>query len=335
MVHDDYEGALAAASDEPLADQPRGKDMLYSSGTTGRPKGVKAPLPDSQVHEAGDPLLPVFGPLYGFEAAMVYLSPAPLYHAAPLRFCGMVHQVGGTVVVMPRFDAAAALAAIEEYRVTDTQMVPTMFVRMLKLPEEERLAHDLSSMRVAVHAAAPCPVEVKRWSTTGDVGDVGDVGFLFLTDRLSFTIISGGVNIYPQEIEDALTLHPAVYDLAVIGIPDDDMGQQVKAVGEAYAADPLVYHGPLQRGSLVGIAEAVDDIAAGGGLGDLPTLWIHGDEDALAPLDETRPAFDVVGGTALESVVYPGARHEIFNETNKEEVLDDVVGFLHRSPDTA
>ncbi|SHJ98102.1 fatty-acyl-CoA synthase [Pseudonocardia thermophila] len=319
--HDDYEAALAAASPEPLPEQPRGRDMLYSSGTTGRPKGVKAPLPGVSVTEGGDLLLSLFGPLYGFAADTVYLSPAPLYHAAPLRFGGMIHQVGGTVVVMPRFDAAAALAAIERYRVTHSQWVPTMFVRMLKLPDEVRTAHDLSSHRVAVHAAAPCPVEVKQrmidwwgpilheyyaatesigltvidsptwqqkpgsvgrsllgvlhvcgddgqelppgevglvyferdqfpfayhndpektaaaahpdhptWATTGDVGYVDEDGFLFLTDRQSFMIISGGVNLYPQEIENALALHPAVLDLAVIGIPDPDMGEQVKAV---------------------------------------------------------------------------------------------------------
>ena len=327
--HVDYETALAAASGERPADQPRGQDMLYSSGTTGRPKGVRAPLSGAQVNEAPDPLLAVFGPRYHFSQDMVYLSPAPLYHAAPLRFGAMTHSVGGTVVVMPRFDAAAALEAIQTYRVTHGQWVPTMFVRMLKLPEEQRLSYDLTSQRVAIHAAAPCPTEVKQqmidwwgpivheyygstealgltlidsptwlarpgsvgraalgtvrvcgedgaelprgrtgliyferetlpfayhkdpgktreaqhprhpsWGTTGDVGHLDEDGFLYLTDRRAFVIISGGVNIYPQEIEDALTLHPAVDDVAVIGVPDDEMGQQVRAVVKAAAGVP-------------------------------------------------------------------------------------------------
>ncbi|GAY08343.1 acyl-CoA synthetase [Pseudonocardia sp. N23] len=323
--HDDYEAALAAASTDPIpGNPPRGKDMLYSSGTTGRPKGVKPPLPDTAVDEAHDPLLAVFGPVYGFDADTVYLSPAPLHHAAPLRFGAMVHSVGGTVVVMPRFDAQASLAAIERYRATHSQWVPTMFVRMLKLPDDVRARADVSSLQVAVHAAAPCPVEVKQrmidwwgpvlheyygstealgvtmidshewlahpgsvgrsrlgivrvcddagdevpvgdtglvyferdvlpfayhkdsaktaeaqnpahptWGTNGDIGHVDDEGYLYLTDRRAFTIISGGVNVYPQEIEDALALHPAVLDVAVIGVPDDDLGESVTAVVRA------------------------------------------------------------------------------------------------------
>jgi fatty-acyl-CoA synthase len=259
--------------------------------------------------------------MYSFDQSTVYYSPAPMYHAAPLRFTGFVLALGGTVVLAKQFDAEAALAAIERYRVTHSQWVPTMFVRMLKLPEEVRTRYDLSSLRVAVHAAAPCPVEVKHammawwgpiiheyssstegggitfitpsqwlerpgsvgkaglgiirvcsdsgevlpagsvgtiyferdivafqyhndpektasaqhpehenWSTAGDVGYVDDDGFLYLTDRKAFTIISGGVNIYPQEIEDCLTLHPKVLDVAVIGLPDPEMGEQVCAV---------------------------------------------------------------------------------------------------------
>ncbi|GEL21614.1 putative acyl-CoA ligase [Pseudonocardia sulfidoxydans NBRC 16205] len=323
--HDDYEAALAAASAEPVpGNPPRGKDMLYSSGTTGRPKGVKPPLSDKGIDDGPDPLLGVFGPVYGFDADTVYLSPAPLYHAAPLRFGAMVHAVGGTVVVMPRFDAETALAAIGRFRATHSQWVPTMFVRMLKLPDEVRARHDVSSLTVAVHAAAPCPVEVKHrmidwwgpvlheyygstealgvtmidshewlahpgsvgrsrlgvvrvcddagdevpvgdtglvyferevlpfsyhkdtgktaeaqnpkhpnWGTNGDIGHVDADGYLYLTDRRAFTIISGGVNVYPQEIEDALALHPAVLDVAVIGVPDDDLGERVTAVVRA------------------------------------------------------------------------------------------------------
>jgi len=320
----DFEAALAAASPVPFEHQPAGLDMLYSSGTTGRPKGVRVPLPDRQVTEPGDMLVAVFGQIYGFGPETVYLSPAPLYHAAPLRFGGIVHATGGTVVIMPRFEPEQALADIERFRVTHSQWVPTMFVRMLKLPEEVRARYDVSSMRVAIHAAAPCPVEVKRrmiewwgpilqeyyaateaagvtlisseewlerpgsvgraglgilhvcdeasedqeelpvgevglvyferdempfaynndpqktreaqhphhdnWATTGDIGRLDEDGYLYLTDRRAFMIISGGANIYPQEVENALTLHPKVLDVAVIGIPDDDMGEQVKAV---------------------------------------------------------------------------------------------------------
>ncbi|WP_280474850.1 acyl-CoA synthetase, partial [Nocardia asiatica] len=320
-----YEDARAAASPEPLPDQPRGADMLYSSGTTGRPKGIKQPLPDRQVGDApGDTYTAIFGPLYGFDSETVYLSPAPLYHAAPLRFGGVVHALGGTLVVMEKFDAEQALAAIERYRVTHSQWVPTMFVRMLKLDEAVRARYDVSSLRVAVHAAAPCPVDVKRamidwwgpilheyyasteangatfidsdqwlrkpgsvgkaglgtirvcgddgaelpvgeigtvyferdevpfayhndpaktaeavhpghptWTTTGDIGYVDEEGYLFLTDRKAFMIISGGVNIYPQEVEDALALHPKVLDVAVIGVPDAEMGESVMAVVQA------------------------------------------------------------------------------------------------------
>ena len=328
---DDYGSALARSSPEPPRDQPHGADLLYSSGTTGRPKGVRVELPDRQVDEPGDLLTPVLEGLYGFGPGMVYLSPAPVYHAAPLRFAAAVHKVGGTVVVMEKFEPEAALRAIERFGVTHSQWVPTMFVRMLKLDDQVRAGFDLSTHRVAIHAAAPCPVPVKRamidwwgpvlyeyyastegigmtfidsrewlqkpgsvgraalgairicgdggeelppgrtgtvyferedevafeylgdpdktrsarhprhpsWFTTDDVGHVDEDGYLFLTDRKSFMIISGGVNIYPQEVEDVLALHPALVDVAVIGVPDEEMGEVVRAVVQpAAGADP-------------------------------------------------------------------------------------------------
>ena len=321
--YSDLDAAAAAQSDVPFADQPRGADMLYSSGTTGRPKGIKPALPNRQVDEPGDTMTAMNASVWGVTADTVYLSPAPLYHAAPLRTCAAVQALGGTVVVMDRFDAEKALGYIEHYRVTYTQWVPTMFVRMLNLPEVVRTAYDVSSLQVAIHAAAPCPVEVKRqmiewwgpilseyysstelngmtlvdteewlrepgtvgrailgvphicgekgeelsagqigtiyferetlpfeyhnapeksaaaqhldhpnWTTTGDVGYLDEDGFLFLTDRGSFMIISGGVNIYPQEIENLLVEHPKVLDAGVIGLPDPEMGEIVTAVIE-------------------------------------------------------------------------------------------------------
>ncbi|KQY57245.1 MULTISPECIES: acyl-CoA synthetase [unclassified Nocardioides] len=319
--HDSFEDALAKVSAEPLADQRRGADMLYSSGTTGQPKGVKPPLPEHLVSEPGDPFAGVFGPMYGFGPDTVYYSPAPGYHAAPLRFGGIVHYFGGTLVLGKKFDAVRSLEAVEKYGVTHSQWVPTMFVRMLKLDPDVRASYDVSTLACAIHAAAPCPVDVKQqmidwwgpvlheyyggtegngltlinseqwlerpgsvgkaglgtlricgedgevldagrvgsvyferdtmpfayhndpdktrasqhpdhetWTTIGDIGYVDEDGYLFLTDRKAFMIISGGVNIYPQEVEDCLALHPKVLDLAVFGIPDDEMGEQVKAV---------------------------------------------------------------------------------------------------------
>ncbi|SNR60722.1 fatty-acyl-CoA synthase [Haloechinothrix alba] len=318
--HRDYGTALAEAGPR-LTHEPRGATMLYSSGTTGEPKGIKTALPDASVSDPGEPITHLLQRMYELTAADVYLSPAPIYHAAPLNWCGALHALGATVVMMKRFDAEGALRAIEHFGITVTQVVPTMFVRMLKLPEKTREAYDMSSLRVAVHAAAPCPTDVKRamidwwgpilheyygstegngitfidteqwlrkpgsvgraalgtaricdddgaelgagevglvyferdhlpfeyhndpektkiaqhpqhptWTTVGDVGYLDEDGFLYLTDRKSFMIISGGVNIYPQEIESVLTLHPAVDDVAVIGVPDTDMGEQVKAV---------------------------------------------------------------------------------------------------------
>ncbi|MFD1811456.1 acyl-CoA synthetase [Rhodococcus gannanensis] len=321
--YDSYADAVGSVSAEPLPTQPRGADMVYSSGTTGRPKGIKSPLPDRQIHESpGDPLTAIVETYYGFGPDTVYLSPAPIYHAAPLRYSAATQSLGGTVVMMGRFDAGDALAAIEKYRVTHSQWVPTHFVRMLKLPEAERNRYDLSSLRVAVHAAAPCPVEVKQamldwwgdilfeyyscsenngstlidsaewrrkpgsvgrdgvqgiahvcgddgrelgpgevgllyferddwsfeyhndpdktaaarhpahptWTTVGDVGYIDEDRYLYLTDRATFMIISGGVNIYPQQIENCLAVHPLIWDVAVIGVADAEMGQSVQAV---------------------------------------------------------------------------------------------------------
>jgi long-chain acyl-CoA synthetase len=315
-----YEDTIAAASAEPFADQPSGATMLYSSGTTGRPKGVRPPLPDRQVTEPGEALAGLASMFFGANEDSVYLSPGPIYHAAPLRWSGSLQVLGATVVMTKRFDAEQTLQAIAEHGVTHAQFVPTMFVRMLQLPQETRDSYDVSSLRIAIHAAAPCPVEVKQkmidwwgpvlfeyyagtegngmtaidsatwltkpgtvgrpilggvricdddgtelpagqaggvyfeaeeipfayhndpaktlasqhpehpnWTTLGDIGYLDEDGFLFLTDRKAFTIISGGVNIYPQETENVLALHPAVYDVAVIGLPDPEMGESVAA----------------------------------------------------------------------------------------------------------
>lgn len=316
-----HDEVLAAGSPVRPAHEPRGGDMLYSSGTTGRPKGVRPPLPQREVSEPGDAMIAMFGGPFGFSSETVYLSPAPLYHAAPLRTCAAVQGLGGTVVVMDKFDPECALALIEQYKVTASQWVPTMFVRMLKLDPAVRQRYDLRSMQVAIHAAAPCPPEVKEqmiewwgpivheyysstevngitvigpqewlrkrgsvgrpilgkihicdelgaelpvgqdglvyferdvlpfqyhldpektratqhpkhptWTAVGDIGHVDEEGYLYLTDRKAFMIISGGVNIYPQEVENTLALHPAISDVAVIGVPDAEMGEQVKAV---------------------------------------------------------------------------------------------------------
>lgn len=312
---------LSSASPVRPAHEPRGGDMLYSSGTTGRPKGVRAPLPNREVSEPGDAMVAMFSGSFGFSAETVYLSPAPLYHAAPLRTCATVQALGGTAVIMDKFDAETALANIEAFKITASQWVPTMFVRMLKLDPEVRARYKISSMEVAIHSAAPCPPEVKQqmmawwgpivyeyysstevngitvispqewpgkrgsvgrpilgklhicdeqgdelpagqdgliyferdvlpfeyhldpektcstlhpqhstWTAVGDIGHVDSDGFLFLTDRKAFMIISGGVNIYPQEVENVLALHPSIADVAVIGVPDPEMGEQVKAV---------------------------------------------------------------------------------------------------------
>jgi len=323
-----YEALVEQQGSASLLDESMGATMSYTSGTTGRPKGVLRPLQDGPAalqwpgwHETGG--------LYGFDASTVYLSPAPFYHAAPMRFARATHMAGGTLVFMEKFDAELSLQLIERYRVTHSQWVPTMFVRMLKLDDAVRSRYDLSSQRVAIHAAAPCPVDVKRrmidwwgpiideyygssdgngitsiscqewldhpgsvgrarpeqvkicaedgteqppgvpgliylvgygplpqylndpvktkaarhaqhdnWITGGDVGYIGEDGFLYLTDRKAFTIISGGVNIYPQAIEDALIEHPLVGDAAVFGVPNDEMGEEVKALVELTTGTP-------------------------------------------------------------------------------------------------
>lgn len=311
---------------EPLADgQPAtlpeasttGQDLLYSSGTTGQPKGIKLPLPGREIDEISPAGVATMH-LYRWSPEVTYLSPAPLYHAAPLRFNLLNMIVGGTSIVLRNFDPELALEALQRHRCNRSQWVPTMFVRMLKLPPEVRARYDTSSMELALHAAAPCPVATKRamldwwgpviheyyagsenngmctitpqewlahpgsvgkplygevhildddgnelppgetgtvyfgggnpfeylndpektkqaydyrgWSTLGDVGHVDEEGYLYLTDRKAYMIISGGVNIYPQEVENLLVMHPEVADCAVFGVPDEDMGEQVKAV---------------------------------------------------------------------------------------------------------
>ena len=312
-----FESAIGAYPNNNLADEWRGDSMLYSSGTTGRPKGVKRPLLDEKIYE----ISPGLPEIFQIAEDTVYLSPAPLYHAAPFSFTMGTLSAGGTVVMMEAFDPVDALRFIEQYKVTHSQWVPTMFLRMLKLDDADRMGWDLSTHRIAIHAAAPCPVEVKHkmidwwghnileyyggsetnghtiisseewlthpgsvgraafgilhicdeaglevpayehgtiyfeqevmpfeyhnapdktrnaqhptyanWSTLGDVGYVDDEGYLYLTDRKAYMIISGGVNIYPQEIEDALVVHPKVTDVAVFGVPNTDMGEEVKAV---------------------------------------------------------------------------------------------------------
>lgn len=160
----DLDAALAAQPASPIADQRAGMVMLYSSGTTGRPKGIRPAPPADPAIDAPNPLLALamMGARMPADGSMVYLSPAPLYHAAPIGWCSTVHRLGGTIVCMEKFEPEAALAAIERYRVTDSQWVPTHFVRMLKLPDEIRTRYDLSSHQRALHAAAPCPVPVKQ-----------------------------------------------------------------------------------------------------------------------------------------------------------------------------
>lgn len=312
-----WETACASRPVTPIADESPGADMLYSSGTTGRPKGVKGPLPEGPVEQTNG-LTEMGKTLYAMNADTVFYSPAPLYHAAPLRWCMAVQKLGGTVIISEKFDPQAALALMDQYRVTHAQWVPTHFVRLLNLPQAVRASYDCSALVGVFHAAAPCPVSVKQamidwwgpviheyysgtecpgitaisasewlqkkgsvgraligtvkicddngdevaageqggvyfangpvfeyhhdpektrksrnqhgWATLGDVGYVDADGYLFLTDRKDFMIISGGVNIYPQEIENCLIEHPQVLDVAVLGLPDAEMGEQAVAV---------------------------------------------------------------------------------------------------------
>lgn len=314
----DFAEATARFPDTPIADEWLGTPMLYSSGTTGRPKGIIRPLPENPPSQPL-PLFHFLNNLWQCKEGMRYLSPAPLYHAAPQANVALTVRNGGTVVIMEQFDPEQCLALIEQHRITHIQLVPTMFSRMLKLPEAVRKRYDLGSLTIAVHAAAPCPVPVKEqmiewwgpivheyygateglgftacnsaewlahkgtvgkvllgdlhvldearqpvakgqpgelWfktatpfeyfndpertqasrsadgsmTTVGDVGYLDDDGFLYLTDRSTFMIISGGVNLYPQECENLLITHPQVLDAAVFGVPNEDLGEEVKAV---------------------------------------------------------------------------------------------------------
>jgi len=313
-----WEDEVAGQPSTRIGDEVAGGEMLYSSGTTGRPKGIRPELPADGDITAMPMTTLVAKSRFGVDEASVYLCPAPLYHAAPLRWSMGVQHLGGTVVLMDKFDPELALAAIDAHGVTHSQWVPTHFIRMLKLPEDVRARYDVSTLKLAIHASAPCPVPVKRtmidwfgpilieyyagtegngmtiinseewlrkpgsvgkanfcvvhicddegnelppgevgniyfqgdhpfeyhndpektataydargWTTLGDVGRLDEDGYLFLTDRKSFMIISGGVNIYPQEIENLLIQHPRVADAAVIGAPCAEMGERVVAV---------------------------------------------------------------------------------------------------------
>ncbi len=314
-----WENAVAQQPATPVADESEGMDMLYSSGTTGRPKGIKVPLNGDKLGTPS-PLFMLLQALYFTPGAeMRYLSPAPLYHAAPLRYNVNFLRTGSTCIIMEKFEPEHFLQLVEKYRITHCQMVPTMFIRLLKLPDDTRKKYDVSSLKVVIHAAAPCPVEVKEkmiewwgpiiheyyagtegngftainsadwlthkgsvgrailgqlkivddetgeelppgetgtvyfangpvfsyhndpektakatnrhgWTTLGDVGYADSEGFLYLTDRKAYMIISGGVNIYPQEAEDILVTHPKVADVAVFGVPNEEFGEEVKAV---------------------------------------------------------------------------------------------------------
>jgi len=313
----DYQAEIARCPAVPVDDEARGSDMVYSSGSTGRPKGVKQKLPDGGIDRPGK-LFSVYAQRYGWGPDTVYLMPAPLYHSGPLRFSMTMQHVGATLIVMERFDAHEALVLCERYRVTDAHWVPTMLVRILKLPAAERAAFDHSHLVRVIHGAGPCAPEVKRamidwlgpileesyggtegngltminsieWlahpgsvgrpfvgsiqildeqgnelpvgerglvyfsggpqfeyhgnpdktreaydaqgrSTLGDIGYLDVEGYLYLTDRRNHLIITGGVNVFPQEIENVLIMHPQVLDVAVFGLPDVEMGEIIQAV---------------------------------------------------------------------------------------------------------
>ena len=312
-----YAAETAALPATPIADESRGSDMLYSSGSTGRPKGIKQELPAAGI-DGLSAMFAIYAERYGWDDSTVYLMPCPLYHSGPLRFAMAMQHVGATLIVMEKFDPAEALALVERRRVTHAHWVPTMLVRLLKLPEEERKRRDLSSLRIVVHGAAPCAPDVTRamidwlgpileesyggtegngltmitsaeWlqhpgsvgrpflgavhilgddgrelpageigtvyfsggprfayhnnpektrtahdeegrSTLGDIGYVDADGYLYLTDRKDHMVISGGVNVFPQEAENVLLGHPSVADAAVFGVPDEDMGEALHAV---------------------------------------------------------------------------------------------------------
>ncbi|MGQ0845620.1 MAG: AMP-binding protein [Sporichthyaceae bacterium] len=332
VLDEGYEMALAAEAPGRSEDDVLGARLLYSGGSTGRPKGIRAPLPHAHPNEA-PPRLDGLVKRLGLDGDSVFLNAAPCYHAAPFQFGLILSSIGGTTVHLPRFDAEAYLAAVASHRVTHAQLVPTMLVRLLRLPVEVRERYDLSSLRVLVTSAAPCPPELKAqaadwlgpvlheyygasegygvthvspeeaadrpgtvgrpvsgtlhvtddegvelsarqvgtiwfegtaafsysgdeeksrrsrnehgWSTVGDLGYLDEDGYLYLTGRAGHTIVSGGVNIYPQEIEEALAAHPAVADVAVFGLPDPEYGERVTAVVQLDApatAEELVEH---------------------------------------------------------------------------------------------
>jgi fatty-acyl-CoA synthase len=314
-----WEEAIESQAAVPVADECAGALMMYSSGTTGLPKGVYPKWSANRPISTMDPGQQLIKKYFSFDQDTVFLSPAPLYHAAPLIANVVAMFGGGTSIIMEHFDAELSLELIDKHRVTHSQWVPIMFIRMLKLPIETRRRYRLTSQRYALHAAAPCPKETKLemiawwgdiiyeyysstenvgmtvldtaqwmthqgsvgrplgcklhvlddagaelpvgqignvyfesaavgfeyykepektassmnahgWVTIGDIGYLDAEGYLYLTDRKNFMIISGGVNIYPQEVENVLILHPKVSDVAVFGIPNAEFGQEVKAV---------------------------------------------------------------------------------------------------------